>query len=125
MIKKREIEKLFNLSRKFLLKRPNLYNLSNNFLFLQSTHPFNLNKYKYVDSKKISIFFILRYFLEFLKNFFKIIIFFIKIIFYNNYSNIKKKNSNRALIICHLTSISNFKKNSDTQYFGIEKANCT
>ena len=53
MIKKREINRLFYLSRKLLKKRPNLNNLGNNFLFLPTAHPFQLSKYKFVDSKNI------------------------------------------------------------------------
>ena len=121
MIKTKEIKRLFDLSRKLLEKRPNLNNLGNNFLFLQSVHPFHLSKYKFVDSKKINSLFFFRYFFEFIKNLIKIILFFLKIISTKNYSNIKKNLNKTNIIVGHLSSIENFKKNIDTQYFGIEK----
>ena len=121
MIKKREIKRLFDLSRKLLIKRPNLNNLGNSFLFLQSAHPVHLSKYKFVDSKSINFLFFFRYFIEFIKNLIKITLFFLKIMFAKNYSNIKKNTNKKNIIVSHLTNHINFKKNIDIQYFGVEK----
>jgi len=113
MITKREIKKLFDLSRKLLKKRPNLNNLGNNFLFLQSAHPVHLSKYNFVNSKNINLLFFFRYLFEFIKNFIKIKLFFLKIIFTKNYSNIKDNTNKKSIIISHLTNHKNFKKNID------------
>ena len=121
MIKKREIKRLFDLSQKLLKKRSNLNNLGNNFLFLQIANPFILSKYKFVDSKNINTLFFFRYIFQFVKNLIKIKLFFLKIIFTKNYSNIKNNLNKKIIIVSHLTNIKNFKKNIDTQYFGIEK----
>ena len=121
MIKTKEIKRLFDLSRKLLKKRPNLNNLGNNFLFLQSAHPIHLSKYKFVDSKKINSLFFFRYFFTFIKNFIKIKLFFLKIMFTKNYSNIKNNTTKKNIIVSHLTNHNNFKKNIDIQYSGIEK----
>ena len=121
MIKKKEIKKILNLSSSLLKKRPNLSNLGNNFLFLQSVHPFHLSKYKLVDSKSLNIFFFFKYFFDLKKNIIKIFLFFFKIIFARNHTNIKNNSKKKNIIVSHLTSLKNFKKNIDTQYFGIEK----
>ena len=121
MIKIKEIKRLFDLSRKLLEKRPNLNNLGNNFLFLQSVHPFHLSKYKFVDSKKINSLFFFRYFFEFIKNLIKIKLFLLKIIFTKNYSNIKDDTNKKSIIVSHITNHKNFKKNIDIQYSGVEK----
>ena len=108
MITKRKIKKLFDLSRKLLKKRPNLNNLGNNFLFLQSTHPVHLSKYNFVNSKSINLLFFFRYFFEFIKNLIKIKLFFLKIIFTKNYSNIKVNTNKKSIIVSHLTNHKNF-----------------
>jgi hypothetical protein len=121
MIKKKEINKLFNLSRTFLKKRPNLNNLGNNFLFLQSVHLVHLSKYKFVNSNSPNFLFFSRYIFEFSKNLVKIILFFFKIIFTRNHTNINNKSKKKIIIVSHLNNIQRFKKNIDTQYFGVEK----
>ncbi len=120
MIKKKEINKLFNLSRLFLKKRPNLSNLGNNFLFLQSIHLVHLSKYKFVNSNSPDFLFFFRYILEFSKNLVKLILFFFKIIFTKNHTNISNSKK-KIIIVSHLNNIERFKQNIDTQYFGIEK----
>ncbi len=121
MIKKKEIRRLINLSRKLLKKRPNLNNLGNNFLFLQSAHPVHLSKYKFVNSKNINFLFFFGYFLIFIKNLIKITLFFLKIMFTKNYSNIKNNTKKKNIIVSHLTNHNSFKRNIDIQYSGIEK----
>lgn len=121
MIKRKNINKLFKLSRSLLKKRPYLSNLGNNFLFLQNTHLSHMYKYKFVNSKSFNIFFYFSYVFELSKNFIKIFLFFFKIIFSKNYTNINKRFKKKNIIISHLTNLNYFKKNIDTQYFGIEK----
>ena len=120
MIKKKEIEKIFSISRLFLKKRTYLSNLANDFLFLQSTHPFHLSKYKFVNSKNINYQYMCRYFLEVFKNIIKIVLFFFVLLVTKNYSNINRKLNKKNLIISHLTNLENFKKKLDTQFFGVE-----
>lgn len=121
MIKKKDINKLFNISRLFLKKRPYISNLGNNFLFLQSPHPVHMSKYKFVNSRNLNFFFYLSYIFELGKNLTKICLFFFKIIFSKNYFNINKNFYSKTIVVSHLTNLNNFKKNIDTQYFGIEK----
>ena len=121
MLKKKDINKLFNLSRIFLKKRPYICNLGNNFLFLQNTHPSQVLKYKFVNSKNLNLYFYFLYSFELCKNLFKIFLFFFKITFLKNFSNINKNFKGKTIIMSHLTNLNNFKKNIDTQYFGLEK----
>ena len=121
MLKKKDINKLFNLSRLFLKKRPYICNLGNNFLFLQNTHPSQVLKYKFLNSKNLNLYFYFLYSFELCKNLFKIFLFFFKITFLKNFSNINKNFKGKTIIMSHLTNLNNFKKNIDTQYFGLEK----